>query len=150
MPSAGNPSLRRGRTRGGRAGVQRGGRAGRFRSHGPYLIVDRGRGPEKTAEEEKVAVAAAAEGGRRRRRCCGCRSWWVAVSASARAGERARSRGRRAAQARAAGARGSPGEGGEQHSLHRNPLLRPPVGASEPHRSALRRLLARALRAALP
>ncbi|EAW93561.1 hCG1654542, isoform CRA_a, partial [Homo sapiens] len=37
-----SPSLRRGRARGGGAGVHRGGRRGRFRSRGAYLIVDRG------------------------------------------------------------------------------------------------------------
>lgn len=73
-------------------------------------MIDRRRGQKRT--EEKVAVAAAAaEGGRWRRRCCWCRSWWVAETGSARAAERARSRGRRAAQARATGARPSRGEG---------------------------------------
>lgn len=77
-----------------------------------YLMVDRGRGAEREAVEGRAAAAAAAEGGRRqRRRGCWCGSWWVAESESARAAESARSRVRRAAQARASGARASPREG---------------------------------------
>lgn len=73
-------------------------------------------------------AAAAAEGGRWRRRCCWCRSWWVAETGSARAAERARSRDRRAAQARATGARPSRGEGRAVRPAGRLPL-RPPEGA---------------------
>jgi hypothetical protein len=82
-------------------------------------------------------VAATAEGGRWRRRCCWWRRWWVAVTASARAGDRARSRGRRAAQARAAGARASLGEG---RAARPSPAPFPPATsgrARAPHRSAL-------------
>ena len=94
--------------------------------------------------EEKVAVVAAAEGGRRRRRrcCCWCRSWWVAEVASARTRERARSRGRRAAQARAAGARASPREGWASSAPW---AFSPPATsgrARAPHHSALPRRLA--------
>lgn len=75
-------------------------------------------------------MVAAAEGGRWRRRWCWCRSWWVTETASACTGESARSRGRRAAQARAAGTRASLGRGGQSGLRGRLPFP-PLVGARE-------------------
>lgn len=77
-------------------------------------------------------MVAAAEGGRWRR-CwcwCWCRSGWVTETASACTSESARSRGRRAAQARAAGTRASLGRGG-QSGLRGRLLFPPLVGARE-------------------
>lgn len=91
-------------------------------------------------------MVAAAEGGRWRRCCCWCRSWWVVETVSARTSQRARSRDRRAAQARAAGARAFPGEG----LAERPPWASSPPATSgrarAPRRSAVSRLLARSSR----
>lgn len=78
-----------------------------------------------------MAVVAAAEGGRWQRRCCWCRSWWVAVTARARAGEEGAFPRPAGGAGASSGCASLPRGGGGQRGLSGSLLLRPPVGARE-------------------